>query len=64
MRHNRFAWQFNLQYLDEKEAKRHQFMNSQWSPEHNKVRELEERGEREHSENQRHQRTMERDGNQ
>jgi len=36
MRNNRFTWQLNLQYLDEREAKRQQFMNSEWSPESNK----------------------------
>jgi hypothetical protein len=36
MRENRFAWQLHLQYLDKKEAKRQQFMNSEWGPEANK----------------------------
>ncbi|GJJ74067.1 hypothetical protein EMPS_06425 [Entomortierella parvispora] len=36
MPNNKFAWQFNLQYLDDKEAKRQLFMNSEWGPESNK----------------------------
>ncbi|GJJ77245.1 hypothetical protein EMPS_09604 [Entomortierella parvispora] len=36
MPQNRFTWQLNLQYLDEKEAKRQQFMNSEWGPESNR----------------------------
>jgi len=36
MPENKFAWQFNLQYLNEKEAKRQMFMNSEWSSESNK----------------------------
>jgi hypothetical protein len=36
MPNNRCTWQLNLQYLDEKEAKRQQFANSEWGPEANK----------------------------
>ncbi|GJJ74068.1 hypothetical protein EMPS_06426 [Entomortierella parvispora] len=36
MPNNKFTWQFNLQYLDEKEAKQKLFMNSEWGPESNK----------------------------
>ncbi|KAG0048624.1 hypothetical protein BGZ83_006443 [Gryganskiella cystojenkinii] len=31
-----FCWQLNLQYLNENEAKRQQFMNSEWGPTSNK----------------------------
>jgi hypothetical protein len=36
MTDNKFAWGTRLQYIDSEQAKKQQFMNSEWGPEANK----------------------------